>query len=104
MLHRFGFGERFIDMIWRLLSNVWFSVIVNGESFDFLKFSRGFWEGDPLSLALFMIGEEVLSRGLNLLASQSDFWDLKALEIIPLFPTWRLRMMLQFSLMVPLRL
>ncbi|XP_027156870.1 uncharacterized protein LOC113758039 [Coffea eugenioides] len=29
VLRQFGFRERFIDMVWRLLSNVWFSVIVN---------------------------------------------------------------------------
>ena len=24
ILQRFGFGERFIAMVWRLISNVWF--------------------------------------------------------------------------------
>ncbi|XP_071913911.1 uncharacterized protein [Coffea arabica] len=32
VLRQFGFGERFVDMMWRLLSNVWFSVIVNSVS------------------------------------------------------------------------
>ena len=39
VLRRFGFGERFIDMVWRLISNVWFSMLVNGVPYDFFKSS-----------------------------------------------------------------
>ena len=41
VLRKFGFGERLIDMVWRLVSNVWFSVIINGASHGFFKSSRG---------------------------------------------------------------
>ena len=41
VLHKFGFGERFIDMMWRLVSNVWFSVLINGLPHGFFKSSRG---------------------------------------------------------------
>nr|XP_027067586.1 uncharacterized protein LOC113693216 [Coffea arabica] len=58
VLRRFGFGKRFIDMVWRLISNVWFSVLVNGAPFGFFKSSRGLCQGDPLSPALFIIGSE----------------------------------------------
>nr|XP_027109303.1 uncharacterized protein LOC113729178 [Coffea arabica] len=41
VLRHFGFNEIWIDMIWRLISNVWFSVLVNGAPQDFVKSSRG---------------------------------------------------------------
>ncbi|XP_071912299.1 uncharacterized protein [Coffea arabica] len=40
VLRKFGFGERFIDMTWRLVSNVWFSVMVNEAAYGFFKSSR----------------------------------------------------------------
>ena len=59
--------------MWRLLSNVWFLVIINDSSYGFFKSTRGLCQGDPLSPALFFIGAKVLSRGLNNLALQSGF-------------------------------
>ena len=67
MLRAFGFGEQFIDMVWRLISNVWFSIIINGTSHGYFKSSRGLRQGDPLSPVLFIIGSEM--RGLNALAN-----------------------------------
>nr|XP_027099065.1 uncharacterized protein LOC113718354 [Coffea arabica] len=77
VLRRFGFGEIFIDLVWRLISNIWFSVIINGASHGFFKSTRGLRQGDLLSPALFIIGAEVLSRGLSNLSMQSGFVNFK---------------------------
>src|SRR4051812_46108911 len=32
ILRKFGFNERTIDMIWRLISNYWYSVLINEKA------------------------------------------------------------------------
>ncbi|XP_015169513.1 uncharacterized protein [Solanum tuberosum] len=73
VLRRFGFSEIIIDMVWRLLTNNWYSVMVNGKAFGFFQSSRGLKQGDPLSLTLFIISAEVLARGLNKLHEEANF-------------------------------
>ena len=45
-----------------MLSNVWFSIIINGASHGFFKSVRGLRRGDLLSPALFVIGTEIQLR------------------------------------------
>ena len=58
------FDEKFIDMVWPILSNNWYSLNINGQVEDFFHSSRGVKQRDPLSPCLFIIGAEVLSTGL----------------------------------------
>ncbi|XP_055802509.1 uncharacterized protein LOC129871574 [Solanum dulcamara] len=62
VMRRMGFGEIFIDMVWKLMANNWYSVIVNGGRHDFFHSTRGLKQGDPLSHALFVIGVDVFQE------------------------------------------
>ncbi|XP_027150340.1 uncharacterized protein LOC113750578 [Coffea eugenioides] len=69
MLRQFGFAEQVVDIFFRLVSNNWFSVLVNGEAAGFFKSSRGVRQGDPVSPGLFVLISEFLGRGLHHLLS-----------------------------------
>lgn len=56
LMRSFGFVERWIDMIWRLISNPWISILINGSPCGFFKGSRGLRKRDLLSPLLFIIG------------------------------------------------
>lgn len=57
----FGFSEKWLHMIWRLLENNWHSININGTRHSFFNSSRGVKQVDPLSPSLFAIGAEFLS-------------------------------------------
>ena len=65
MLRKFGFEEHVVDIIFRLVSNNWFSILVDGEAAGFFKSSRGLRQGDPVSPALFVLIAEFLGRGVH---------------------------------------
>lgn len=73
VLRKFCFSEVIIEMVWRIISDNWYLVLVNGQSHGFFKSSRGLKEGDHLSPTLFIIDVEVLSRGLNNLFKNDNY-------------------------------
>ncbi|WMV15018.1 hypothetical protein MTR67_008403 [Solanum verrucosum] len=41
VLRKMGFDEVFIDMTWRIMSNNWYSIIINGKRYGFFHSTRG---------------------------------------------------------------
>lgn len=64
-LEKLGFSEIWIDIIYRYISNNWYSMIVNGRRHGFFRSGRGLRQGDLLSLPLFVLSAELLSQMLN---------------------------------------
>ncbi|XP_060200867.1 uncharacterized protein LOC132629156 [Lycium barbarum] len=73
VLRSMGFAEHFINLIGRLISNNWYSVLLNGQATGFFKSTRGVKQGDPLSPTLFLLSAEVLSRALNSVLDDTNY-------------------------------
>ncbi|XP_060200214.1 secreted RxLR effector protein 78-like [Lycium barbarum] len=58
VLRKMGFAEHFINLIWRLIANNWYSILINGQATGFFQSTRGVKQGDPLSLTLFLLSAE----------------------------------------------
>lgn len=58
VLRKMGFGEILIDMVYKIISNNWYSILVNGQPKGFFKSTRGLKQRDPLSPTLFILAAE----------------------------------------------
>lgn len=67
VLRKVGFCERFIGIVYGIIVNNWYSVLINGQPYGFFKSTIGVKQGDHLSPTLFILAAEALSRGLNAL-------------------------------------
>jgi hypothetical protein len=65
VLHKLGFGSRFINWIRAYILEPWITPQVNGRAADFFKASRGLRQGCPLSPLLFVLQASILSFYLD---------------------------------------
>lgn len=73
MLKELGFPPRYIQWIMACLSNVTYTVNVNGELTDHFESRKGLRQGDPISSYLFVICMEYLNRCLKGLQNNERF-------------------------------
>ncbi|XP_075093700.1 uncharacterized protein LOC107827023 [Nicotiana tabacum] len=73
VIRNFDFSSWWTEIIGRLISEVWYSIIVNGTRRGFFTSSQGLKQGDRLSPSLFILGAEVFSRLLNRLYDDQRF-------------------------------
>ncbi|XP_075077112.1 uncharacterized protein LOC142163864 [Nicotiana tabacum] len=65
VLRKMGFGERFMGLVFGIISNNWYSVLLNGQPYGFFKSTRGVKQRDLVSPTLFILAAEALSRVLS---------------------------------------
>lgn len=70
---KMGFSNIFVYLIWRLISNNYYSVLINGHPHGFFHSTRGVKQGDPLSSALIILSTEVLTGALNHLFDDNQY-------------------------------
>ena len=65
VIRRMGFDAKWIHLILMCVSSTTYSVIVNGTPMGRIVPSRGIWQGDPISLYLFLFCAKTLSSMLT---------------------------------------
>lgn len=73
ILWKMGFASNFVDMVWRLISNNYYSIFLNEQFYGFFHSIRGVKQGDHLFPALFILPAEVLSRALYSLFDDTQY-------------------------------
>lgn len=68
-----GFDANMLDMIWRLIANNCYSMLINGQSHSCFHSTRGVKQGDLLSHALLILSTKVLSKSMNQLFDNYEY-------------------------------
>ncbi|KAL9677411.1 hypothetical protein QQ045_005640 [Rhodiola kirilowii] len=74
MLHELKFPLKFISWVRMCVRSSSFSILINGEMVNYFDGKRGLRQGDPISPFLFLIAMEYLSRLLNRLDREAEFY------------------------------
>lgn len=61
VLKKMGFLNIFVDLIWILILNNYYSVLINSQSHGFFHSTGVEKKGDPLSPTLFILSIEVIT-------------------------------------------
>ena len=69
---RMGFCPRWITLVMSCVKTVTYSIMVNGEPMGMIHPKRGIWQGDPLSLFLFLLCTEGLHALIKHSARSGD--------------------------------
>ena len=80
---RLGFHRIWVDMIMRLVTLVFFSILFNGERQECFTPTRGIRQGDPISPYLFLLAAEGVSCLLNLRIQSSVLSGIKVASSAP---------------------
>lgn len=73
VLKGYGFPMPFIQLIMMCVTTITFTIKVNGAGYGYFEGKGGLKQGDPMSLLLFVLVIEYLSRGLNKMSELPDF-------------------------------
>jgi len=65
LFSRLGFDSKWIDWVMKCVRSVTYSVLLNGNSYGFIRPERGIRQGDPLSPFLFILCAEALVHIMN---------------------------------------
>jgi len=82
----FGFHPLFVGWISTILRSAMLSIRINGSLVGFFPCSKGVRQGDPFSLLLFCLANEVLSRGISKLVNDNNIliWLVRRVMSLPI--------------------